>query len=98
MQPLLQEWKIYGKLSDDVTLMTVRFGYCMEHSKPVVLSLEALKSQVQDLQVNSPGLGTALYWQVISRGSKRSHGHNCVCALNREAQNSILNTSIRSIA
>ncbi|XP_036165466.1 nesprin-2 isoform X3 [Myotis myotis] len=50
MQPLLQEWKIYDKLSDDVNMMTVRFGYCMEHSKPVVLSLEALKCQVQNLQ------------------------------------------------
>ncbi|XP_070274716.1 nesprin-2 isoform X3 [Myotis yumanensis] len=50
MQPLLQEWKIYNKLSDDVNMMTVRFGYCMEHSKPVVLSLEALKCQVQNLQ------------------------------------------------
>lgn len=52
MQPLLQEWKIYNKLSDDVNMMTARFEYCVEHSKPVVLSLEALKCQVQNLQVN----------------------------------------------
>uniref|UniRef100_A0A671DRX2 Nesprin-2 n=2 Tax=Rhinolophus ferrumequinum TaxID=59479 RepID=A0A671DRX2_RHIFE len=50
MQSMLQEWKIYDKLYDDVTTMTVRFQYCLEHSKPVVLSLEALRCQVQNLQ------------------------------------------------
>ncbi|KAM7157907.1 nesprin-2 [Molossus nigricans] len=50
MQSVLQEWKIYDKLYDDVNMMTIRFWYCMEHSKPVVLSLEALRCQVQSLQ------------------------------------------------
>uniref|UniRef100_A0A8C9AHQ9 Spectrin repeat containing nuclear envelope protein 2 n=1 Tax=Prolemur simus TaxID=1328070 RepID=A0A8C9AHQ9_PROSS len=50
MQPVLQEWKTYDKLYDEVNMMTIRFGYCMEHSKPLVLSLEALRCQVQNLQ------------------------------------------------
>ncbi|XP_039720519.1 nesprin-2-like isoform X1 [Pteropus medius] len=50
MQFVLQEWKIYDKLYDDVNMMTIRFCYCVEHSKPVVLSLEALRCQVQNLQ------------------------------------------------
>lgn len=49
--------------------MTIRFWYCMEHSKPVVLSLEALRCQVQNLQVNEPNLDTVPYWQKISNGS-----------------------------
>ncbi|XP_055989127.1 nesprin-2 isoform X2 [Sorex fumeus] len=50
MQSLLQEWKTYDKLLDEMNVMTVRFCYCVEQSKPVVLSLEALQSQVQSLQ------------------------------------------------
>ncbi|XP_069343498.1 nesprin-2 isoform X2 [Eulemur rufifrons] len=50
MQPVLQEWKTYDKLYDEVNMMTIRFGYCMEHSEPLVLSLEALRCQVQNLQ------------------------------------------------
>ncbi|XP_035866765.1 nesprin-2 isoform X3 [Phyllostomus discolor] len=50
MQSVLQEWKIYDKLYDDMNMMAIRFGYCMEHSKPVVMSLEALRCQVQNLQ------------------------------------------------
>ncbi|XP_004370998.1 nesprin-2 [Trichechus manatus latirostris] len=50
MQSVLQEWKIYDKLYDEVNMMTIRFWYCMGHSKPVVLSLEALRCQVQNLQ------------------------------------------------
>ncbi|XP_057586422.1 nesprin-2 [Hippopotamus amphibius kiboko] len=50
MLSVLQEWKVYEKLYDEVTMMTIRSWYCMEHSKPVVLSLEALRCQVQNLQ------------------------------------------------
>ncbi|XP_008061512.1 nesprin-2 [Carlito syrichta] len=50
MQSVLQEWKVYDKLYEEVNMMTIRFWYCVEHSKPVVLSLEALKRQVQNLQ------------------------------------------------
>ncbi|XP_022426107.2 nesprin-2 isoform X3 [Delphinapterus leucas] len=50
MQSVLQEWKTYDKLYDEVNMMTIRFWYRMEHSKPVVLSLEALRCQVQNLQ------------------------------------------------
>lgn len=52
MQSVLQQWKVCDKLYEEVTMMTVRFWYCMEHSKPVVLSLEALRCQVESLQVN----------------------------------------------
>ncbi|XP_037688490.1 nesprin-2 isoform X2 [Choloepus didactylus] len=50
MQSVLQEWKIYDKLYDEVNMMTIQFWYCMEQSKPVVLSLEALRCQLQKLQ------------------------------------------------
>ncbi|XP_062946685.1 nesprin-2 isoform X2 [Cynocephalus volans] len=50
MQSVLQKWKTYDRLYDEVNMMTVRFCYCMEHSKPVVLSLDALRCQVQNLQ------------------------------------------------
>lgn len=76
MQSMLQEWKIYDKLYDDVTTMTVRFQYSLEHSKPVVLSLEALKCQVQNLQVNQPDLDTAQCQPEIPRGSSHSKGHS----------------------
>ncbi|XP_044915977.1 nesprin-2 isoform X3 [Felis catus] len=49
-QSVLQEWKIYESLYDEVATMTIRFWYCMEHSKPGLLSLEALGCQVQNLQ------------------------------------------------
>ncbi|XP_049467402.1 nesprin-2 isoform X6 [Panthera uncia] len=49
-QSVLQEWKIYESLYDEVAMMTIRFWYCMEHSKPGFLSLEALGCQVQNLQ------------------------------------------------
>ncbi|KAG8511744.1 Nesprin-2, partial [Galemys pyrenaicus] len=50
VQSILQEWKIFDKLYEDANAMTVRLWYCLEHSKPVVLSLEALSYQVQNLQ------------------------------------------------
>ncbi|XP_004681849.1 PREDICTED: nesprin-2 isoform X2 [Condylura cristata] len=50
VQSILQEWKICDKLYENVNTMTVRLCYCLEHSKPVVLSLEALSCQVQNLQ------------------------------------------------
>ncbi|XP_076978529.1 nesprin-2 isoform X1 [Tamandua tetradactyla] len=50
MQSVLQEWKVYDKLYDEVDMMTIRFWYCLEHSKPLVLSLEALMCQLQKLQ------------------------------------------------
>ncbi|XP_006891859.1 PREDICTED: nesprin-2 [Elephantulus edwardii] len=49
-QSVLQDWKIYDKLYDEVNMMTIRFQYCLEHSQPAVLSLEALRFQVQTLQ------------------------------------------------
>ncbi|XP_073923916.1 nesprin-2 isoform X5 [Castor canadensis] len=50
LQSVLQEWKAYDKLYDDVNTMAIRFGYCLEHSRPAALSLEALRCQVQNLQ------------------------------------------------
>lgn len=52
MQSVLQEWKVYDKLYDEVSMMTTRFSYCVEHSKPVLLSLAALTCQVKNLQVS----------------------------------------------
>ncbi|KAK2504700.1 hypothetical protein MC885_007649 [Smutsia gigantea] len=50
MQSVLQEWKVYDKLYNEVSMTTTRFWYCMEHSKPVLLSLTALTCQVKNLQ------------------------------------------------
>ncbi|XP_017658049.1 nesprin-2 isoform X3 [Nannospalax galili] len=50
MQSVLQEWKAYDKLYEETNVMTIRLAYCTEHSKPSVLSLEALSCQVQNLQ------------------------------------------------
>ncbi|XP_006864630.1 PREDICTED: nesprin-2 [Chrysochloris asiatica] len=72
MQSALQEWKVYAKLCDEVDMMTIRFCYLMEHSKPEALSLEALTYQVQNLQTlqdeaeSSEGSWEKL-WDVIGR-------------------------------
>ncbi|XP_007638273.2 nesprin-2 isoform X3 [Cricetulus griseus] len=50
VQSVLQEWKAYDKLYDEANVMTIQLAYSMEHSKPVVLSMEALDCQVQNLQ------------------------------------------------
>ncbi|XP_073098376.1 nesprin-2 isoform X4 [Manis javanica] len=50
MQSMLREWKVYDKLYDEVSMMTTRFLYCVEHGKPVLLSLAALTCQVKNLQ------------------------------------------------
>nr|XP_021491241.1 nesprin-2-like [Meriones unguiculatus] len=50
VQSALQEWKACEKLYDEANMMTTQLAYSMEHSKPAVLSLEALDCQVQKLQ------------------------------------------------
>ncbi|XP_051003413.1 nesprin-2 [Acomys russatus] len=50
VQATLQAWKAYDKLYDEANVMTIQLEYSVEHSKPVVLSLEALDCQVQKLQ------------------------------------------------
>ncbi|XP_040598842.1 nesprin-2 isoform X2 [Mesocricetus auratus] len=50
VQSVLQDWKAYDKLYDEANVMTIQLAYSMEHSKPVVLSVEALDCQVQNLQ------------------------------------------------
>ncbi|XP_051051966.1 nesprin-2 [Phodopus roborovskii] len=50
VQSMLQEWKAYDKLYDEANVMTIQLAYSMEHSKPAVLSVEALGCQVQNLQ------------------------------------------------
>ncbi|XP_056666845.1 nesprin-2 isoform X2 [Monodelphis domestica] len=50
MQSVLHQEKGYDKLFEEVNMMTIRFWYCVEHSKPDVYSLEALRCQVKNLQ------------------------------------------------
>lgn len=52
MQSVLQEWKACDKLYDEACMKTTQLTYSMEHSKPAVLSLQALDCQVQNLEVN----------------------------------------------
>lgn len=80
MQSVLQEWKIYEKLYDDMNMMAVRFGYCMEHSKPVVVSLEALRCQVQNLQVNEPDLAHTLLADNLQWKQAQQRIHWCLCS------------------
>uniref|UniRef100_A0A4X2LQP5 Nesprin-2 n=1 Tax=Vombatus ursinus TaxID=29139 RepID=A0A4X2LQP5_VOMUR len=51
MQSVLQQGRSYDKLFEEVNMMTIRLWYCVEHSKPDVLSLEALRCQVKNLQL-----------------------------------------------
>ncbi|XP_036590172.1 nesprin-2 isoform X1 [Trichosurus vulpecula] len=51
MQSVLQQGRGYDKLFEEVNMMTIRFWYCVEHNKPDVLSLEALRCQVKNLQL-----------------------------------------------
>ncbi|XP_031211612.1 nesprin-2 isoform X2 [Mastomys coucha] len=50
VQSALQEWKTCDKLYDETSMRTTQLMYSMEHSKPVVLSLQALECQVQNLE------------------------------------------------
>ncbi|XP_069888116.1 nesprin-2 isoform X2 [Dipodomys merriami] len=50
MQAVLQEWSTYDQLYEEVNTMAIRFGYCLEHCKPAIVSLEALRCQVENLQ------------------------------------------------
>ncbi|XP_038193388.1 nesprin-2 isoform X4 [Arvicola amphibius] len=49
-QSALQEWKAFDKLYDEANVATIQLAYSMEHSKPAILSMEALDCQVQSLQ------------------------------------------------
>ncbi|XP_072485533.1 nesprin-2 isoform X2 [Notamacropus eugenii] len=51
MQSVLQQGRSYDKLFEEVNMMTIRFWYCVEHSKSDILSLEALRCQVKNLQL-----------------------------------------------
>ncbi|XP_076778100.1 nesprin-2 isoform X4 [Arvicanthis niloticus] len=50
VQSVLQEWKACDKLYDEASMKTTQLTYSMEHSKPAVLSLQALDCQVQNLE------------------------------------------------
>ncbi|GAB1297538.1 Nesprin-2 [Apodemus speciosus] len=50
VQSVLQEWKACDKLYDEACMKTTHLTYSMEHSKPAVLSLQALDCQVQNLE------------------------------------------------
>ncbi|XP_068947829.1 nesprin-2 [Petaurus breviceps papuanus] len=51
MQSVLQQERHCDQLFEEVNMMIIRFWYCVEHSKPDVLSLEALRCQVKNLQL-----------------------------------------------
>ncbi|KAM5273601.1 nesprin-2 [Ctenodactylus gundi] len=50
LQTVREEWNMYDQLYEEVSMMAIRFGHCVLHSKPETLSLEALQWQVQELQ------------------------------------------------
>ncbi|XP_010191152.1 PREDICTED: nesprin-2-like, partial [Mesitornis unicolor] len=50
MQSILEQWRAYDEVYVEVSLMTMRYLYCIDQCKPSVLSLEALKNQVKTLQ------------------------------------------------
>ncbi|XP_066485712.1 nesprin-2 isoform X2 [Tiliqua scincoides] len=46
----LEKWRIYDEAWEEVRLMLARALYCMEHTKPLVVTVETLRSQVENLQ------------------------------------------------
>ncbi|NXH75938.1 SYNE2 protein, partial [Hydrobates tethys] len=50
MQSILEQWRVYDEVYAEVSLMTTRYLYCIDQCKPSVVSLEALKKQVETLQ------------------------------------------------
>ncbi|XP_060127427.1 nesprin-2 isoform X4 [Zootoca vivipara] len=46
----LEQWRIYDQAWDEVRLMLARILYCLELSKPPVVTFETLKTQVENLQ------------------------------------------------
>ncbi|XP_037249263.1 nesprin-2 isoform X1 [Falco rusticolus] len=50
MQSILEQWRVYDEAYAEVSLMTTRYLYCINHCKPSVASLEALEKQVNTLQ------------------------------------------------
>ncbi|NXF81347.1 SYNE2 protein, partial [Sclerurus mexicanus] len=51
MQSTLEQWRAYDEIYAEVSLMTTRYLYCLDQSKPgEEASLEALKKQVKTLQ------------------------------------------------
>ncbi|NWX38267.1 SYNE2 protein, partial [Notiomystis cincta] len=52
MESILEQWRAYDEIYAEVSLMTTRYLYCIDHCKPSgeETSLEALKKQVKTLQ------------------------------------------------
>ncbi|NXY85821.1 SYNE2 protein, partial [Alcedo cyanopectus] len=50
MQSVTEQWRVYDEVYAEVNLKTTRFLYCINHYKPSVISLEALKKQIKTLQ------------------------------------------------
>uniref|UniRef100_A0A670I6Q1 Spectrin repeat containing nuclear envelope protein 2 n=1 Tax=Podarcis muralis TaxID=64176 RepID=A0A670I6Q1_PODMU len=46
----LEQWRIYDQAWDEVRLMLARIVYCLEVSKPPMVTFETLKTQVENLQ------------------------------------------------
>lgn len=66
-------------------MATIQLAYSMEHSKPAVLSMEALDCQVQSLQV-SPTARPEVLWVKVEGGSEHSNECRCFSAVCREAE------------
>ncbi|KAJ6658015.1 hypothetical protein lerEdw1_001674 [Lerista edwardsae] len=46
----IEKWRIYDEAWEEVRLMLARILYCMEMNKPLVVTVETLRSQVENLQ------------------------------------------------
>lgn len=47
----IEKWRIYDEAWEEVRLMLASVLYCMEMNKPLVVTVETLRSQVENLQV-----------------------------------------------
>ncbi|KAL8168821.1 UNVERIFIED_CONTAM: hypothetical protein K2H54_018525 [Gekko kuhli] len=47
----LEQWRLHDKAWEEVKSTLAGAFYCAEHSKPPVITLETLRSQVESLQV-----------------------------------------------
>ncbi|NXP08161.1 SYNE2 protein, partial [Thinocorus orbignyianus] len=50
VQSILEQWRVYDEAYAEVSLMTMRYLYCIDQCKRSVVSLEALENQVKTLQ------------------------------------------------
>lgn len=78
-------------------MATIRLAYSMEHSKPAVLSMEALDCQVQSLQVSQP-LRPEVLWVKVKGESEHSNECGCFSAVRRRAKSGALTRGPKGIS